>query len=419
MSGAFFPVTTSDQVPAPRSGWRWCLLRDVARLESGHTPSRREPSYWDGGNVPWLSLKDIRGLAGRYVTETEDMPTQAGIDNSSARVLPRGTVAFCRTASVGKVAILGRDMATSQDFANWVCGPELLPEYLYEALRASGGQFDKEKQGTTHKTIYMPVLDRFRVLVPPIPEQCRIADVLDKADAIRRKRKETIALTDELLRSAFLEMFGDPVPNPKGWPVKALGEVLDHLEAGWSANGDARPRAENEYGVLKVSAVTSGIFRPEEHKAISASAIDRELVTPRRGDLLFSRANTRELVAATCLVERNEPRLFLPDKLWRVVPRIDAVTTPYLRFLLAHDRFRSELTKTATGTSGSMLNVSMEKLRGLRGPFPPIDQQKKFAALVWRSLDAKAKHEAAHETTETFFSALVSRAFSASLGDPC
>src|SRR5688572_14586246 len=115
---AFFPVTTADSLPAVPSGWAWRLLRDVARLESGHTPSRREPAYWNAGDVPWLSLKDIRGLTGRYVLETEDMPTQEGIRNSSARVLPRGTVAFCRTASVGKVAILGRDMATSQDFAS-------------------------------------------------------------------------------------------------------------------------------------------------------------------------------------------------------------------------------------------------------------------------------------------------------------
>ncbi len=262
-------------------------------------------------------------------------------------------------------------------------------------------------------------LNALRIPLPPLPEQRRIADILDKADAIRRKRKEAIALTHELLRSAFLDMFGDPVANAKAWPVKALGDVIDHLDAGWSANGDARPRAEDEYGVLKVSAVTSGVFRPDEHKAVSANTIDRELVTPRRGDLLFSRANTRELVAATCLVDRDEPRLFLPDKLWRVAPRADAATAPYLRFLLAHDRFRSELTKTATGTSGSMLNVSMEKLRGLRGPFPPIDQQEKFAALVWKTLDAKAKYEAAHETTESLFNALVGRAFSGSREAAC
>lgn len=273
----------------------------------------------------------------------------------------------------------------------------------------------KHSSRTNIPKINRDALLAYQVRLPLLKAQRRIADILDKADAIRRKRRETIALTDELLRSAFLEMFGDPVMNPKGWSVKPLSDVIERLDAGWSANGDARLRTADEYGVLKVSAVTSGVFLPDEHKAVPGSAIDRELVTPRRGDLLFSRANTRELVAATCLVERDEPRLFLPDKLWRIVPRADEATSPYLRFLLAHERFRSELTKTATGTSGSMLNVSMDKLRGQRGPFPPLDQQKKFAALVWKSLSAKAQHQAAHGTTETLFNSLVARAFSGGL----
>jgi len=392
------------------------LLGEVIDVASGQVDPRTEP-YLDlphvgGDNIESGSgslcelrtARELNLISGKYEFGPDDV--------LYSKIRP----------ALNKVAL--------PDFAG-ICSADMYPlrprpgrierRYLAYVLRQNDflSYAEKHSSRTNIPKINRDALLAYQVRLPPLTEQCRIADLLDKADAIRRKRKEAIALTEELVRSAFLEMFGDPVTNPKGWPVKALGDALDHLDAGWSANGDARPRAEDEYGVLKISAVTSGIFRPDEHKAVSASAIDRELVTPRRGDLLFSRANTRELVAATCLVERDEPRLFLPDKLWRVVPRADAATAPYLRFLLAHDRFRSELTKTATGTSGSMLNVSMEKLRGLRGPFPPIDQQKRFAALVWKSLDAKAKHEAAHETTETLFNALVARTFSGALEAAC
>lgn len=274
---------------------------------------------------------------------------------------------------------------------------------------------DRVAKGVAQRTVTLTDLKAFEIPLLPLPEQRRIASILDKADAIRRKRKEAIALTEELLRSAFLEMFGDPVTNPKGWAVRPLGEVIEKLEAGWSANGDARPRLSEEYGVLKVSAVTSGFFRSEEHKAVAADAVDRELVTPRAGDLLFSRANTRELVAATCIVESDEPRLFLPDKIWRVVPRDRIATTPYLRFLLAHDRFRGELTKTATGTSGSMLNVSMDKLRTLRAPIPPFAAQQRFSVLVWSSLRSKVRHMRAQRGAEDLFASLVHRAFSGAL----
>jgi type I restriction enzyme S subunit len=247
--------------------------------------------------------------------------------------------------------------------------------------------------------------------LPPLPEQRRIADVLDKADAIRRKRKEAIALTEQLLRSAFLETFGDPATNPRGWTVKPLGQLIERLEAGWSANGEARARVAGEFGVLKISAVTSGYFRPEEYKAVPGTAIDRELVTPRAGDLLFSRANTRELVAATCLVERDEPQLFLPDKIWRVVPRRGAATTPFLRFLLSHDRVRVELTKTATGTSGSMLNVSMDKLRSIPAIAPPFESQEDFATLVWSTLQQRARQAEGQMLSDRLFLSLICRNF--------
>lgn len=287
--------------------------------------------------------------------------------------------------------------------------------YLARALRSSEARrhFESRAGGTSGSmtNITQEDIRSAPLLLPALPEQRRIADILDKADSIRRKRKAAIALTEELLRSAFLEMFGDPVTNPKGWEVKALGEVIEKLEAGWSANGDGRRRATDEYGVLKVSAVTSGFFRPDEHKAVAEAAVDRELVTPRAGDLLFSRANTRDLVAATCLVEQDEPRLFLPDKIWRVIPRARLAVAPYIRFLLAHERFRGELTKTATGTSGSMLNVSMEKLRALRAPIPPLSVQERFANVVWKTLKAKALHERAQKGTDELFASLVQRGF--------
>ena len=93
------------------------MLVDLARLESGHTPSRYHPEWW-GGDIPWISLADIRDLDGRVAYETREHTNQAGIAHSSARVLPEGTVVLSRTASVGFVTIMGRPMATSQDFVN-------------------------------------------------------------------------------------------------------------------------------------------------------------------------------------------------------------------------------------------------------------------------------------------------------------
>jgi type I restriction enzyme S subunit len=95
-------------------------LTVLARLESGHTPSRKHPEYW-GGNIPWIGIQDARANDGQVIEDTEEKTNELGIENSSARVLPEKTVCLSRTASVGYVVIMGRPMATSQDFVNWVC----------------------------------------------------------------------------------------------------------------------------------------------------------------------------------------------------------------------------------------------------------------------------------------------------------
>jgi len=407
MTAAFFPVTTSDHVPQTARGWRWHLLRDVARLESGHTPSRREPAYWDGGDVPWLSLKDIRAIAGRYVTDTADMPTKAGVENSSARVLPRGTVAFCRTASVGRVAILGRDMATSQDFANWVCGPELLPEYLYEALRASGGQFDKEKQGTTHKTIYMPVLERFRVLVPPLAEQRRIADILDKADAIRRKRKEAIALTEELLRSAFLDMFGDPVTNPKGWAVGSVTDLCETKQYGTAEKANTDRRGQP---VLRMNNLTyAGDIDTSDLKWVELGPGEAERLDLRDGDVLFNRVNSHELVGKTA-VWHGEPGFTFAGYLIRLRMRRDAAVGDYVAMAMNMPSVKRRLMSIAK-PSINMANISGSDLDRLLLPVPPLSAQRRYADLRSVVARIRAHYAAESQAAEDLFASLVGRAF--------
>lgn len=112
---AFHGITplsvTSVRDPAP-AGWQWRHLTSLARLESGHTPSRYHPEWW-GGVIPWIALPDIRKLDGRVAHETTEYTNEAGIANSSARVLPAGTVVLSRTASVGFVTVMGREMATT------------------------------------------------------------------------------------------------------------------------------------------------------------------------------------------------------------------------------------------------------------------------------------------------------------------
>ncbi|MFO0449208.1 MAG: restriction endonuclease subunit S, partial [Pseudomonadota bacterium] len=171
------------EVPAH---WEVKPIRKSARLESGHTPSRNHPEYWEDCTVPWFTLADvwqIREERRDVIYETNEKVSELGLANSAARRLPAGTVMLSRTASVGFSAIMGVEMATTQDFANWVCGSDLTPNFLLHVFRSMQGEFRRLMMGSTHNTIYMPDIQAFRFALPPLPEQRAIAAFLDRETA--------------------------------------------------------------------------------------------------------------------------------------------------------------------------------------------------------------------------------------------
>jgi type I restriction enzyme M protein len=169
-------------LPSIPSHWRSAKLSLVARLGTGHTPSRSESRFWEGErDIPWLTTGDIaRFRDGRceVLTETKQSISQLGLENSAAVLHPPNTVALSRTASVGFSVIMGCAMATSQDFATWTCSSLLEPRFLLLCLRAMREDLvGRLAIGSTHKTIYMPEIQGLRIPLPPIDEQRRIVDI--------------------------------------------------------------------------------------------------------------------------------------------------------------------------------------------------------------------------------------------------
>lgn len=179
-------------------GWRLARLVEIARLESGHTPSRKEPSYWANGAIGWISLHDTQNLERPEITSTELSITEEGLKNSSARLLPPGTVCFSRTATVGKCVIMGREMATSQDFANFVCSSSINNKYLLYLLRWMQPVWKQLASGSTHKTIYMPTFERLQIVLPTREAQDGIVEAMD---ALTASIDEGASVHSQLCRS--------------------------------------------------------------------------------------------------------------------------------------------------------------------------------------------------------------------------
>lgn len=216
----------NPETPLP-SGWKWVQLADVARMESGHTPSRRHPEWWDG-DIPWIGIADAKDNNGRVISETKQHTNNDGLENSAARLLPKGTVCVSRTASVGYVVEMGTEMATSQDFVNWVPSTAVTGAWLRLIFGAHREYLLRFGKGTTHKTIYFPEWLSVHIGLPPIEEQRQITDdvesKLSELDAMDASVYYAVIKTETIRQSILKHAFeGGLVPqDPDDEPASEL-----------------------------------------------------------------------------------------------------------------------------------------------------------------------------------------------------
>ncbi len=189
-------------------GWRVERIKRVAKMESGHTPYRQNEEYWIDCNIPWVSLNDTKYLKNHdYISDTLHQISELGMANSSAHLLPTGAVIFTRDATIGLAAITTRPMAVSQHIIAWLCGPNMLPEYLLFTFYAMTQDLDRLTMGSTIKTIGMSEVYELVTPVPPIIEQEKIVKHVfyqkDAIDKIVAKIKESNRIHQEY-RSALI-----------------------------------------------------------------------------------------------------------------------------------------------------------------------------------------------------------------------
>jgi type I restriction enzyme S subunit len=288
----------------------------------------------------------------------------------------------------------------------------------------NGNKLEGAVRGSAQPKLTQKDLNNLRVPLPSYAEQERIAAVIEEQfsrldagismlqRAQRNLKPARMSVLDAAAMGKFIGIQHDR------WGEAALGDVLDDIHAGRSFKCEERPAGLDEWGVVKVSAMTWGQFRETENKTV----IDHRMADPRfeisPGDLLVSRANTIEYVGAAVLVGKCRPRLLLSDKSLRLVPN-SRVLPEWLLISLRTSRARRYIESIATGTSDSMRNISQPKLKELRIPLPPIDVQSQFAAEADRMLSQIEQLDqsltGARRSVQALRSSILSAAFSGKL----
>ncbi|MCF3578049.1 restriction endonuclease subunit S [Planktothrix agardhii] len=380
-------------------------LENICDIKSGGTPSRNEKDNY-GGLIPWAKISDIEASNGNLFT-TEETITEKGLKAIHNRIFDKGTLLFAMYGSVGKIAFTQVKVSTNQAILgiNIKDESKLYDRYLYYWLLRKKHEFLHLANGVTQKNLSTTFVRNLEIPLPPIASQRRIADILDKADEIIRKRKEAIALTEQLLKSTFLDMFGDPVINPKGWEVKKLGNICTIVRGG-------SPRPINDYlgGTIpwiKIGDATEGddIYI---HK--TAEMIKEEGIKKSR----YLEPNT--LIFANCGVSLGFARILkiggcIHDG-WLAFSHLNSCINQI--FLL---KSLNQITQyfRSIAPDGTQPNLNTTIMKNFNIPVPPIDSQEKFENIIEQILKKKIKLKESLEESENLFNSLLQKAFKGEL----
>lgn len=269
--------------------WPSKRLDECCEIVAGATPSTSVSSYW-GGDICWATPKDLSSLEGSLIADTPRRLTAAGLKSCAANVLPPRSVLFSSRAPIGHVAINAVPMATNQGFKSFIPkADQLVPEFLYWWLRSNRTYLESLGNGATFKEVSKAIVSRIEIALPPLEEQHRIAAILDQAETLRTQRRSALAQLDSLNQSLFLDMFGDPVDNPRKYSVAKLIDLVDVQRP--ISYGILMPGPDVEVGVKYVRVVDmkaggirlSGVRRTTDE---ISNSFRRSLL--KAGDLLMS-----------------------------------------------------------------------------------------------------------------------------------
>lgn len=359
------------------------MLGDLVTITGGGTPDRGNPTYW-GGDIPWVTVKDFKSFD---ISGAQEHITEAGLARSASNLIPHGAIIIPTRMALGKAAINKVDIAINQDIKALQVRDSAIVDrdYLFRFLLSKADYFESCGKGATVKGITLDILRNLHVPLPKIGEQKRIAAILAKTESLRRKRQEAILLADELLRSAFLEMFGNPEANPHGYRRGTIRELVATANYGTSEKAS---EDSGEFPILRMNNITyEGTWNFNSLKYVDLAPKIRDKFMTRKGDLLFNRTNSLDLVGKTAVFEGETP-MAIAGYLVRVRTN-DAGDPYYLSGYLNSTHGKATLKSMAKSIVG-MANINAQEMQEIPILIPPIELQRRYGHLV-RAVRASQK----------------------------
>lgn len=357
------------------AGMKRVKLSDAFDLQMGKTPSRKHLAYWRGGTEPWISIADLSNC-GKYIEQTKENITSDAVQESNIKIVPKNTVVMSFKLSIGKVAITKRDMYTNEaimafhDRGRY----EILTDYLYYFCKGNNWTSGTNK-AVMGLTLNKKTLSEQTMLLPDMPEQEKIVKKLDALQESISNRQRVLMLLDELVRSRFVEMFGDPVTNPFGFQKMLLKDVAEIKIGPFGSLLHQDDYVEGQHALVNPSHIRDDTIVPDNKLTVSEERYrELEAYHLRKYDIVLGR---RGEMGRAAVVEENGLLCGTGSLFIRVKRKVN----PYfLQKIITYPTFKKYIESKSIGTTMQNLNAKM--VSNFEIPIYPLPLQTQFSTFV-------------------------------------
>lgn len=387
-------------------------LGEICKVVSGATPKSSVREYWDG-NIPWITPRDLSGFVGSYVKFTSRSISESGLNSCSAVLLPEGSVLLSSRAPIGYVAINSVPMATNQGFKSLIPDTSVVhPEYLLYWLRGNRSYLETLGRGATFKEISKKVVESVQIPLPSLIEQRKIADFLERIDALRTKRRKSAYLLDELAESIFNDSFARHLEGGSSTFFVGLEEVAD-ISSGITKGRKIKEPNESLRRVpyLAVANVQDRRLDLSNVKQILATKSEISRFRIRQGDLLLTEGGDPDKLGRGVLWGGEIDECIHQNHIFRVRVKDDSLLSPlYLSWLVSSRWGKAYFLRSAKQTTG-IASINKTQLGKFPVFIPDFDVQEEFALRIARISVLSKKYEAHLARLDELFASVQQRAF--------
>lgn len=386
--------------------WQMKKIEEIAEfVQTGKTPPTKESMYFSD-EVNWFNPADFG--TEKYLIDSKRKVSNIAIENNKVPLFPEDTILITCIGDIGKVGICKQPSSSNQQITGIRVKEFIDNSFFYYWVKANKAHFEKMSNKAVVPIINNGIIKQFNFKYPPLPEQKSIAQILDKADALRQKNKQLLAAYDELLQATFLDMFGDPVSNPKGWEKKNIGSIAT-ARLGKMLD---KKQITGEYlkPYLRNTNVKWFEFQLDELLEMDFNNKDQKEFQLRFGDVLMCEGGE----IGRCAIWKEElTDCFFQKALHRI--RFDQnimIPEYFVRMFYEFTKNGGLNRFMGAATISHLTGVNLKKLEILT---PPINLQNQFAQIVENIEAQKAKLKQSMQESEALFNALVQKAFKGEL----